>query len=124
MGKGNPIKKILKAPKKLIGEITGRNDLLKAQKKQQEAQKKQLEKEEAEAKALEAKRAADEEFNRKTAQDIATMEQNRKNAALNNLESSGMDDVQTDFSKSTITSILKDKDEEDELLSSFRQYGR
>ena len=124
MGKGNPIKKILKAPKKLIGEITGRNDLLKAQKKQQEAQKKQLEKEEAEAKALEAKRAADEEFNRKNAQDIATMEQNRKNAALNNLESSGMDDVQTDFSKSTITSILKDKDEEDELLSSFRQYGR
>ena len=34
MGKGNPIKKILKAPKKLIGEITGKNDLLKAQKKQ------------------------------------------------------------------------------------------
>ena len=124
MGKGNPIKKILKAPSKIIGKVTGRSDLLKAQKKQQAAQKQQLEKEEAEAKALEAKRAADEEFNRKNAQDIATMEQNRKNAALNNLESSGMDDVQTDFSKSTITSILKDKDEEDELLSSFRQYGR
>ena len=124
MGKGNPIKKILKAPSKIIGEVTGRSDLLKAQKKQVEAQKKQLKKEEAEAKALEAKRAADEEFNRKNAQDIATMEQNRKNAALNNLESAGMDEVQTDFSKSTITSILKDKDEEDDLLSSFRRYGR
>ena len=124
MGKGNPIKKILKAPSKIIGEVTGRSDLLKAQKKQEEAQKKQLKKEEAEAKALEAKRAADEEFNRKNAQDIATMEQNRKNAALNNLESSGTDDVKTDFSKSTITSILKDKDEEDDLLSSFRRYGR
>ena len=124
MGKGNPIKKILKAPSKIIGKVTGQSDLLKAQKKQEEAQKKQLEKEEAEAKALEAKRAADEEFNRKNAQDIATMEQNRKNAALNNLESAGMDEVQTDFSKSTITSILKDKDEEDDLLSSFRQYGR
>ena len=122
MGKGNPIKKILKAPKKLIGEITGRSDLLKAQKKQAETQKKQLEKEEAEAKALEEKRAADEEFNRKTAQEIATMEQNRKNAALNNLESAGMDEVQTDFSKSAINSILKDKDEEDDLLSSFRRY--
>ena len=124
MGKGNPIKKILKAPRKIIGEVTGRSDLLKAQKKQEETQKKQLKKEEAEARALEAKRAADEEFNRKNAQDIATMEQNRKNAALNNLESSGTDDVKTDFSKSTITSILKDKDEEDDLLSSFRQYGR
>ena len=124
MGKGNPIKKILKAPSKIIGKVTGQSDLLKAQKKQVEAQKKQLEKEEAEAKALEKKRAADEEFNRKTAQEIATMEQNRKNAALNNLESSGMDDVKTDFSKSTITSILKDKDEEDDLLSSFRRYGR
>lgn len=124
MGKGNPIKKILKAPSKIIGKVTGQSDLLKAQKKQQKAQEAQLKKEEAEAKALEAKRAADEEFNRKNAQDIATMEQNRKNAALNNLESSGMDDVKTDFSKSTITSILKDKDEEDDLLSSFRKYGR
>ena len=124
MGKGNPIKKILKAPKKLIGEVTGRSDLLRAQKKQEEAQKKQLEKEEAEAKALEKKRAADEEFNRKTAQEIATIEQNRKNAALNNLESAGMAEVQTDFSKSAINSILKDKDEEDDLLSSFRRYGR
>ena len=124
MGKGNPIKEILKAPSKIIGEVTGRSDLLKAQKKQEETQKKQLEKEEAEAKALEKKRAADEEFNRKTAQEIATMEQNRKNAALNNLESAGMDEVQTDFSKSAINSILKDKDEEDDLLSSFRRYGR
>ena len=124
MGKGNPIKKILKAPSKIIGEVTGQSDLLKAQKKQEEAQKKQLEKEEVEAKTLEAKQKSDEEFNRKTAQEIATMEQNRKNAALNNLESSGMDDVKTDFSKSAINSILKDKDEEDDLLSSFRQYGR
>lgn len=124
MGKGNPIKAILKAPSKLLGEITGKNDLLKSQKRQEEAQKKQLEKEEAEAKALEEKRKSDEEFNRKTAQEIATMEQNRKNAALNNLESSGMDDVKTDFSKSAITSLLKDKDEEDDLLNSFRQYGR
>ena len=124
MGKGNPIKEILKVPQKIIGEITGQSDLLKAQKKQEEVQKKQLEKEEAEAKALEEKRKSAEEFNRKTAQDIATLEQNRKNAALNNLESSGMNDVQTDFSKSAITSILKDKDEEDDLLSSFRQYGR
>ena len=122
MGKGNPIKKILKAPSKIIGELTGKSDLLKAQKKQEETQKKQLKKEEAEAKALEAKRAADEEFNRKNAQDIATLEQNRKNSALNNLESAGMDEVQTDFSKSAINSILKDKDEEDDLLSSFRQY--
>ena len=124
MGKGNPIKKILKAPSKIIGELTGKSDLLKAQKKQEETQKKQLKKEEAEAKALEAKRAADEEFNRKNAQDIATLEQNRKNSALNNLESAGMDEVQTDFSKSSIATILKDKDEEDDLLSSFRQYGR
>ncbi len=124
MGKGNPIKKILKAPKKLIGEITGKSDLLKAQKKQEEAQKKQLEKEEAEAKALEAKQKSDEEFNRKSAQEIATLEQNRKNSALNNLESAGMDEVQTDFSKSAINSILKDKDEEDDLLNSFRRYGR
>ena len=124
MGKGNPIKSILKAPSKIIGKVTGQSDLLKSQKKQQESQEAQLRKEEAEAKALEEKRKADEEFNRKTAQEIATMEQNRKNAALNNLESSGMDDVQTDFSKGTIASILKDKDEEDDLLSSFRQYGR
>ena len=124
MGKGNPIKSILKAPSKLLGEITGRSDLLKSQKKQQEAQEAQLKKDEAEAKALEAKRKSDEEFNRKTAQEIATMEQNRKNAALNNLESAGMDEVQTDFSKSAINSILKDKDEEDDLLSSFRRYGR
>jgi hypothetical protein len=124
VGKGNPIKEILKAPKKLIGEITGQSDLLKAQKKQEEAQKKQLEKEEAEAKALEAKQKSDEEFNRKSAQEIATLEQNRKNSALNNLESAGMDEVQTDFSKSAINSILKDKDEEDDLLSSFRRYGR
>lgn len=122
MGKGNPIKKILKAPSKIIGELTGKSDLLKAQKKQEETQRKQLKKEEAEAKALEAKRAADEEFNRKTAQEIATLEQNRKNSALNNLESAGMDEVQTDFSKSAINSILKDKDEEDDLLSSFRRY--
>ena len=124
MGKGNPIKKILKAPSKIIGEVTGQSDLLKAQKKQEEAQKKQLEKEEAEAKALEAKQKSDEEFNRKSAQEIATLEQNRKNSALNNLESAGMEEVQTDFSKSAINSILKDKDEEDDLLSSFRQYGR
>lgn len=124
MGKGNPIKKILKAPSKVIGKVTGRSDLLKAQKKQMEAQKKQLEKEEAEAKALEAKQKSDEEFNRKAAQEIATLEQNRKNSALNNLESAGMDEVQTDFSKSAINSILKDKDEEDDLLNSFRQYGR
>lgn len=124
MGKGNPIKKILKAPRKIIGKVTGRSDLLKAQKKQEEAQKKQLEKEEAEAKALEAKQKSDEEFNRKSAQEIATLEQNRKNSALNNLESAGMDEVQTDFSKSAIATILKDKDEEDDLLSSFRRYGR
>ena len=61
MGKGNPIKEILKAPSKIIGEVTGQSDLLKAQKKQEEAQKKQLEKEEAEAKALEAKQKSDEE---------------------------------------------------------------
>ena len=124
MGKGNPIKEILKAPAKLLGEITGQSDLLKAQKKQQEAQKAQLKKEEAEAKALEEKQKSDEEFNRKSAQEVATMEQNRKNAALNNLESAGIDDVKTDFSKSAINSILKDKDEEDDLLRSFRQYGR
>ena len=124
MGKGNPIKEILKAPSKIIGAVTGQSVLLKAQKKQVETQKKQLEKEEAEAKALEAKQKSDEEFNRKTAQEIATLEQNRKNSALNNLESAGMDEVQTDFSKSAINSILKDKDEEDDLLSSFRQYGR
>ena len=94
------------------------------QNKQEKAQKKQLEKEEAEAKALEAKQKSDEEFNRKSAQEIATLEQNRKNSALNNLESAGMDEVQTDFSKSAIATILKDKDEEDDLLSSFRQYGR
>ena len=47
MGKGNPIKKILKAPSKIIGEVTGRSDLLKSQKKQQEAQEAQLKKEEA-----------------------------------------------------------------------------
>ena len=122
MGKGNPIKKILKAPSKIIGKVTGQSDLLKAQKKQQKAQEAQLKKEEAEAKALEEKRKSDEEFNRKTAQEIATMEQNRKNAALNNLESAGMDEVQTDFSKSAINSILRDKDEEDDLLSSFRRY--
>ena len=122
MGKGNPIKEILKAPSKIIVKVTGQSDLLKAQKKQEETQKKQLKKEEAEAKALEEKRKSDEEFNRKTAQEIATMEQNRKNAALNNLESAGMDEVQTDFSKSAINSILRDKDEEDDLLSSFRRY--
>ena len=124
MGKGNPIKKILKAPSKIIGKVTGRSDLLKAQKKQEEAQKQQITNEKAEAEALEAKRKSDEEFNRKTAQEVATMEQNRKNSALNNLESAGMDEVQTDFSKSAIATILKDKDEEDDLLSSFRQYGR
>ena len=124
MGKGNPIKEILKAPTKLLGKITGQSDLLKAQKKQQEAQEAQLKKEEAEAKALEEKQKSDEEFNRKSAQEVVTMEQNRKNAALNNLESAGIDDVKTDFSKSAINSILKDKDEEDDLLKSFRQYGR
>ncbi len=122
MGKGNPIKKILKAPSKIIGKVTGQSDLLKAQKKQEEAQKKQLEKEEAEAEALEAKRKSDEEFNRKTAQEVATMEQNRKNSALNNLSQAGMDDVQTDFSRSAITGILKDKEDEDDLLKSFRGY--
>ena len=122
MGKGNPIKKILKAPSKIIGKVTGQSDLLKAQKKQEEAQKKQLEKEEAEAKALEAKRKSDEEFNRKTAQEVATMEQNRKNSALNNLSQAGTDDVQTDFSRSAITGILKDKEDEDDLLQSFRGY--
>ena len=122
MGKGNPIKEILKAPKKLIGEITGRSDLLKAQKKQEEAQKQQITNEKAEAEALEAKRKSDEEFNRKTAQEVATMEQNRKNSALNNLSQAGMDDVQTDFSRSAITGILKDKEDEDDLLQSFRGY--
>ena len=122
MGKGNPIKAILKAPSKIIGKVTGQSDLLKAQKKQEEAQKKQLEKEEAEAKALEAKRKSDEEFNRKTAQEVAAMEQNRKNSALNNLLQEGMVDVQTDFSRSAITGILKDKEDEDDLLQSFRGY--
>lgn len=122
MGKGNPIKKILKAPSKIIGKVTGRSDLLKAQKKQEEAQKQQITNEKAEAEALEAKRKSDEEFNRKTAQEVATMEQNRKNSALNNLSQAGMDDVQTDFSRSAITGILKDKEDEDDLLQSFRGY--
>ena len=122
MGKGNPIKKILKAPSKIIGKVTGRSDLLKAQKKQEEAQKQQITNEKAEAEALEAKRKSDEEFNRKTAQEIATMEQNRKSSALNNLSQAGMDDVQADFSRSAITGILKDKEDEDDLLKSFRGY--
>ncbi len=122
MGKGNPIKKILKAPSKIIGKVTGRSDLLKAQKKQEEAQKQQITNEKAEAEALEAKRKSDEEFNRKTAQEVATMEQNRKNSALNNLSQAGTDDVQTDFSRSAITGILKDKEDEDDLLQSFRGY--
>ena len=122
MGKGNPIKKILKAPSKIIGKVTGQSDLLKAQKKQEEAQKQQIANEKAEAEALEAKRKSDEEFNRKTAQEVATMEQNRKNSALNNLSQAGMDDVQTDFSRSAITGILKDKEDEDDLLQSFRGY--
>ena len=122
MGKGNPIKKILKAPSKIIGKVTGRSDLLKAQKKQEEAQKQQIANEKAEAEALEAKRKSDEEFNRKTAQEVATMEQNRKNSALNNLLQEGMDDVQTDFSRSAITGMLKDKEDEDDLLQSFRGY--
>ncbi len=122
MGKGNPIKKILKAPSKIIGKVTGRSDLLKAQKKQEEAQKQQITNEKAEAEALEAKRKSDEEFNRKTAQEVATMEQNRKNSALNNLSQAGMDDVQTDFSRTAITGMLKDKEDEDDLLQSFRGY--
>ena len=122
MGKGNPIKKILKAPSKIIGKVTGRSDLLKAQKKQEEAQKQQIANEKAEAEALEAKRKSDEEFNRKTAQEVATMEQNRKNSALNNLSQAGMDDVQTDFSRTAITGMLKDKEDEDDLLQSFRGY--
>ena len=122
MGKGNPIKEILKAPSKIIGEVTGQSDLLKAQKKQEEAQKQQIANEKAEAEALEAKRKSDEEFNRKTAQEVATMEQNRKNSALNNLSQAGMDDVQADFSRSAITGILKDKEDEDDLLQSFRGY--
>ena len=50
------------------------------------------------------------------------MEQNRKNSALNNLSQAGMDDVQTDFSRSAITGILKKKEDEDDLLKSIRGY--
>ena len=122
MGKGNPLKKIISAPTKLLGKITGASDMTKLAKKQEETQKQQIADEKREAEALEAKRKSDEEFNRKTAQEVATMEQNRKNSALNNLSQAGMDDVQTDFSRSAITGILKDKEDEDDLLKSFRGY--
>lgn len=122
MGKGNPLKKIIAAPAKLLKKVTGVGDMEKMAKRQEEEQKKQITNEKAEAEALEAKRKSDEEFNRKTAQEVATMEQNRKNSALNNLSQAGMDDVQTDFSRSAITGILKDKEDEDDLLKSFRGY--
>ena len=122
MGKGNPLKKIIAAPAKLLKKVTGVGDMEKMAKRQEEGQKKQIANEKAEAEALEAKRKSDEEFNRKTAQEVATMEQNRKNSALNNLSQAGMDDVQTDFSRSAITGILKDKEDEDDLLQSFRGY--
>ena len=122
MGKGNPLKKIIAAPAKLLKKVTGVGDMEKMAKRQEEEQKKQITNEKAEAEALEAKRKSDEEFNRKTAQEVATMEQNRKNSALNNLSQAGMDDVQTDFSRSAITGILKDKEDEDDLLQSFRGY--
>ena len=122
MGKGNPLKKIISAPAKLLKKVTGVGDMEKMAKKQEEEQKKQIANEKAEAEELEAKRKSDEEFNRKTAQEVATMEQNRKNSALNNLSQAGMDDVQTDFSRSAITGILKDKEDEDDLLKSFRGY--
>ena len=122
MGKGNPLKKIIAAPAKLLKKVTGVGDMEKMAKRQEEEQKKQIANEKAEAKALEAKRKSDEEFNRKTAQEVATMEQNRKSSALNNLSQAGMDDVQTDFSRSAITGILKDKEDEDDLLKSFRGY--
>ena len=122
MGKGNPLKKIIAAPAKLLKKVTGVGDMEKMAKKQEEEQKKQIANEKAEAEELEAKRKSDEEFNRKTAQKVATMEQNRKNSALNNLSQAGMDDVQTDFSRSAITGILKDKEDEDDLLKSFRGY--
>ena len=122
MGKGNPLKKIIAAPAKLLKKVTGVGDMEKMAKRQEEGQKKQIANEKAEAEALEAKRKSDEEFNRKTAQEVATMEQNRKNSALNNLSQAGMDDVQTDFSRSAITGILKDKEDEDDLLKSFRGY--
>ena len=122
MGKGNPLKKIIAAPAKLLKKVTGVRDMEKMAKRQEEEQKKQISNEKAEAKELEAKRKSDEEFNRKTAQEVATMEQNRRNSALNNLSQAGMDDVQTDFSRSAITGILKDKEDEDDLLQSFRGY--
>ena len=122
MGKGNPLKKIIAAPAKLLKKVTGVADMEKMAKKEEEGQKKQIANEKAEAEALEAKRKSDEEFNRKTAQEVATMEQNRKNSALNNLSQAGLDDVQTDFSRSAITGILKDKEDEDDLLKSFRGY--
>ena len=122
MGKGNPLKKIIAAPAKLLKKVTGVGDMEKMAKRQEEEQKKQITNEKAEAEALEAKRKSDEEFNRKTAQEVATMEQNRRNSALNNLSQAGMDDVQTDFSRSAITGILKDKEDEDDLLQSFRGY--
>ena len=122
MGKGNPLKKIIAAPAKLLKKVTGVGDMEKMAKRQEQEQKKQIANEKAEAEALEAKRKSDEEFNRKTAQEVATMDQNRKNSALNNLSQAGMDDVQTDFSRSAITGILKDKEDEDDLLKSFRGY--
>ena len=122
MGKGNPLKKIIELPGKALGKITGASDMTKMAKKQEESQKQLLANEKREAEALETKRKSDEEFNRKTAQEVATMEQNRKNSALNNLSQAGMDDVQSDFSRSAITGILKDKEDEDDLLQSFRGY--
>ena len=122
MGKGNPLKKIIAAPAKLLKKVTGVADMEKMAKKQEDEQKQLIANEKAEAEALEAKRKSDEEFNRKTAQEVATMEQNRRNSALNNLSQAGMDDVQTDFSRSAITGILKDKEDEDDLLQSFRGY--
>ena len=122
MGKGNPLKKIIAAPAKLLKKVTGVGDMEKMAKRQEKEQKKQIANEKAEAEALEAKRKSDEEFNRKTAQEVATMEQNRKNSALNNLSQAGMDDVQTDFSRTAITGMLKDKEDEDDLLQSFRGY--
>ena len=122
MGKGNPLKKVIELPGKVLGKVTGASDMTKMAKKQEESQNKLLANEKREAEALETKRKNDEEFNRKAAQEVATMEQNRKNSALNNLSQAGMDDVQTDFSRSAITGILKNKEEEDDLLKSFRGY--
>lgn len=122
MGKGNPLKKVIELPGKVLGKVTGASDMTKMAKKQEESQNKLLADEKREAEALETKRKNDEEFNRKAAQEVATMEQNRKNSALNNLSQAGMDDVQTDFSRSAITGILKNQEDEDDLLKSIRGY--